>query len=96
MHFSTGNYNRGSVVKKTISLDNRFRAYSDEILQSVTKRLNFEDNNTMWLDKSCSTYSAQILQSVTKTLNFEEHDENEEHNGDKNSLNVIFNLVNCF
>jgi len=78
MHFSTGNYNRGSVVNKTISLDNRSRAYNDEILQSVTKRLIFEDlqneanngNNTMWLDKSCSTYSAQILQSVTKTLSF--------------------------
>jgi len=98
MHFSTGNYNRGNVVNKTISLDNMSRADSVEILQSVTKRLNFEDvqneanngNNTMLLDKSSSTYSAQILQSVTKTLNFEEDEENETNNGDKKKFKCYF------
>jgi len=65
--------------------------YSVEILQSVTKSLNFKDvqneanngNNTMWLDNRSSTYSAQILQSVTKTLNFEEDEQNEANNGNK-------------
>ena len=104
MHFSTGNYNRGSVVNNTISLDNRSSAYSVEILQSVTKRLNFEDvqneanngNNIMWLDNRSSTYNVEILQSVTKTLNFEEDEQNEANNGNKKSLNVNFKLVNYF
>ena len=102
--FSIGNYNRGSVVNNTISLDNRSSKYGVEILQSRIKSLNFEDvkneanngNNTMWLDNRSNTYSAQALQSVTKTLNFEEDEQNEANNGNKKSLNVNFKLVNYF
>jgi len=41
--FCIGNFNLGSVVNNTINLDKRPNTYSVEILQSVTKSLNFED-----------------------------------------------------